>query len=304
MAVQHCRQQRLVKHSYHGALPLFRQTHATIYHLDGAAYRWSARNNRKGRHRLEAKNDETKVLVGSIVWCINGVYAFTPLVNSHFVENDDSVGWTAWLGATIFFLGGILAFLEAWSVDDDNFFGWHLVRKRDDVEAASTDAENSRGCMHVKEQVQNLEKRLKSQDLGLWAAGVQMVAATIFWMAGWTSLPIIFNSIEDKTILFAWVYWTPQLAGIGFMISGLLFMLETQKKWYKPEWLNPGWHVGFWNIIGGLGFLLCPAFGYSRKSWRQYQSALSTFWGSWAFLISSVPQLYEAVNPVQPKQAS
>lgn len=59
-----------------------------------------------------------------------------------------------------------------------------------------------------------------------------------------------------------------------------------------------------WNFVGGTGFTICGAFGYSTVHWAQYQSAFSTFWGGWAFLIGSILQLYEAVNPVNGIQQS
>jgi hypothetical protein len=90
---------------------------------------------------------------------------------------------------------------------------------------------------------------------------------------------------------------TPQIVGgCGFIASGTLFMLETQKKLYRPNFEVLGWHVGFWNLIGGVGFTLCPAFGYDTHSWAQYQASLSTFWASWAFLIGSLIQLYESLQ--------
>lgn len=61
-----------------------------------------------------------------------------------------------------------------------------------------------------------------------------------------------------------------------------------------------------WNLIGGVGFTLCPAFGYDESSWAQYQACISTFWGSWAFLIGSVIQWYESLEkfPVEVKHLS
>jgi hypothetical protein len=55
-----------------------------------------------------------------------------------------------------------------------------------------------------------------------------------------------------------------------------------------------------WNFIGAVGFTLCGAFGYASQSstGAAYQSALSTFWGGWAFLFGSVLQWFEAVNAV------
>lgn len=37
----------------------------------------------------------------------------------------------------------------------------------------------------------------------------------------------------------------------------LLFMLETQEKWYTPSFGTLGWHIGLWNLIGAFGFTVC-----------------------------------------------
>ena len=78
----------------------------------------------------------------------------------------------------------------------------------------------------------------------------------------------------------------------------LLFMLETQPNWYHIRPFHSlGWHVGFWNLIGGFGFMLCGALGIAQAQlWAQYQSACSTFWGGWAFLIGSICQWVECLN--------
>ena len=34
----------------------------------------------------------------------------------------------------------------------------------------------------------------------------------------------------------------------------ILFMLETQRAWYLPAFKVLGWHIGFWNLVGALGF--------------------------------------------------
>ncbi|KAF2191157.1 hypothetical protein K469DRAFT_720146 [Zopfia rhizophila CBS 207.26] len=132
-------------------------------------------------------------------------------------------------------------------------------------------------------------------ELGFLASFAQLIGATIFWFSGFTTLPGIYNKMSRPiTIIF---YWTPQiLGGTGFIISGTLFMLETQSRWYKPAFKTIGWWIGAWNLIGGVGFTLCPAFGYNEDSWAQYQACLSTFWGSWAFLVGSVVQWYESLD--------
>jgi hypothetical protein len=74
-------------------------------------------------------------------------------------------------------------------------------------------------------------------------------------------------------------------------------MLETQKRWYKPAFDVLGWHIGAWNLVGGIGFTLCGALGFaSSNSGCVYQGSLATFWGSWCFLIGSVIQWYESLD--------
>jgi hypothetical protein len=132
-------------------------------------------------------------------------------------------------------------------------------------------------------------------ELGFLASLFQFLGASIFWIAGLTALPGIYNHLSGPSLNGA--YWSPQvIGGSGFIISGLLFMLETQEIWYKPAFKVLGWHIGFWNFVGGLGFTLCPAFGYDAASWAVYQSSLATFWGSWAFMIGSTIQLYESLQ--------
>ncbi|KAI5275316.1 hypothetical protein E4T47_01782 [Aureobasidium subglaciale] len=140
-------------------------------------------------------------------------------------------------------------------------------------------------------------------ELGFIASLSQFLGATIFWVSGVTALPGIYNALSPG--LSDGIYWTPQVVGgAGFILSGWLFMIETQKYWWLPAPTVLGWHIGAWNLIGGIGFTLCPAFGYGTSSWAQYQASCSTFWGSWAFLIGSLIQLYESLDKTPVKTAS
>lgn len=94
-------------------------------------------------------------------------------------------------------------------------------------------------------------------------------------ISGFTALPGIINKMSPG--LTDGIYWVPQIVGgCGFVVSGTLFMLETQKKWYIPALGTLGWHIGFWNWIGGIGFTLCPCLGLDTASWAQYQASCST----------------------------
>ena len=102
------------------------------------------------------------------------------------------------------------------------------------------------------------------------------------------------------------------VGGMGFIMSSAILMYEVQTKWWRLAPGDIGWQgrwslrasltlVGFWNLIGAIGFTLCGALGYAHGSKTEYQSGLSTFWASWAFLIGSVVQLFEAIFREAPR---
>lgn len=134
-------------------------------------------------------------------------------------------------------------------------------------------------------------------ELGFLACLAQFLGVTTFWIAGFTALPGINNALASQNLLDG-IYWAPQiLGGTGFIISGILFMLETQARWYQPAFGVLGWHIGFWNLVGAFGFTLCGALGPAYgSSGAQYEASLVTFWGSWAFLIGSLVQWYESLD--------
>jgi hypothetical protein len=341
----------------------------------GIAYKWTSRNNRKGRHALaidpsripsssqhlapppttswqktakgiwrmmsvypiwDISYDVAAIFtLGSVVWVINAFFVWLPLVQPDTEFKDEELyggGVTAFIGATIFEVGSVLLLAEAVNEDRTGCFGWALERA-----LSHEDGEKGEGgeyrlrptrsqCAHHHLNRSNLvgkgnaaihssdaEKRSKTgsswtwfpslyelrthyiHELGFLASFTQLLAASVFWISGFTALPGIYNKMS-RTVTIV-LYWTPQVVGgTGFILSGLLFMLETQSRWYKPAFGTLGWWIGAWNLIGGVGFTLCPAFGYDTSEWAQYQACLSTFWGSWAFLIGSVLQWYESLE--------
>ncbi|KAF2795923.1 integral membrane protein [Melanomma pulvis-pyrius CBS 109.77] len=337
------------------------------------AYKWTSRNNRKGRHALsldltfqprEAEHLAPRITtslretirgisrmfttfpiwdisydvatiftLGSVVWVINAFFVFLPLVQPSTEFGKEELyggGITAFIGATIFELGSILLMLEAVNENKKGCIGWaieqvfshntenglgtghfqaskltcthHHFNKGNLVgkglnpttsSSTSTSSSDSRSWVWFPSMAEFRTHYI--HDLGFMASFAQLIGATIFWVSGFTALPGIYDHMSRPVIII--FYWTPQvLGGTGFIVSGTLFMLETQSKWYKPSFKTLGWWIGAWNLIGGIGFTLCPAFGYDERSWAQYQACLSTFWGSWAFLIGSVIQWYESLD--------
>jgi len=260
--------------------------------------------------------------LGSVVWVINGFAGYLPYGDSkHFEKAQESPGWTAFIGATIFELGSILGMWEAWNRGDAAHFGYEcreaasemeraLGFKTKDIKPDPEEADMEKNGASGKDMHKIPHKKWiwfstdtkYFHELGFLAAFWQLIAASIFWISGFTAIPTINTAIENNVGLLDGIFWTPQVVGgTGFMISAACIMLESQKKWYKPEFTSLGWHVGLWNEVGAIGFMLCGALGYAptTNTKAYYQSALSTFWGGWAFLIGSVIQLYEAVNPIE-----
>ncbi|KAJ6141469.1 hypothetical protein N7470_009859 [Penicillium chermesinum] len=244
-------------------------------------------------------------------------------------------GITGFIGATVFEVGSVLLLLEAVNEAQTGCFGWALeteVKREDHGSRVITGVKpDVRHCRHHHVNRGNLVgggrlvRRLSHDftegyvtardgrsfrwwpsaaelrghyihELGFLASLVQLIAATVFWIAGFTGLPGIANHMSQG--LTDGVYWVPQIVGgAGFIISGLLFTLETQKKWYLPAFHVLGWHIGIWNFIGGIGFTLCGALGpAAMHSGVEYQATLATFWGSWAFMIGSTIQWYESLQ--------
>ncbi|KAJ7253762.1 hypothetical protein B0H12DRAFT_1116515 [Mycena haematopus] len=305
-------------------------THATLVAPD-QNLAWTSRDHRKNRHlaadpktgrprqrtttlqklgnmrRIEYWNISWWVAiaftVGSIVWVINGFIAFLPFLTTHVANDPDGGGWSAWVGATIFEFGAVFGLWEAWNRRDVAQFGWNVeILIHPEKSPISTPGSEQPPAAPTKKWIWFSTDGKYFHELGFLAAFVQFWAATIFWISGFTALPAIMTAIETKPRLFNGAFWTPQvIGGTGFIIASTIIMIETQKKWYLPAPTSLGWHIGFWNLVGGIGFTLCGALGYAINSSSKiaYQSSCSTFWGGWAFLIGSVIQWYEAVNPVQ-----
>lgn len=278
--------------------------------------------------------------LGSCVWVINAFFVWLPLVqpNTEF-NNEISVGGgvSAFIGATIFEIGSVLLMFEAVNENREGCFGWALeqvagsalagrIRVRPDKDGCRhhhTNKQNFVGKGSVKgSSFDDIEKNEATystgrswvwfptwheltthyfRELGFLASLAQFCGASVFWISGFTALPGINNVLSQG--LLDGIFWTPQIVGgTGFIISGSLYMLETQETWYRPAFGVLGWHIGFWNLIGAFGFTLCGALGPAYgNSGAEYEASLATFWGSWAFLIGSVIQWYESLdkNPVE-----
>jgi len=274
--------------------------------------------------------------LGSLVWCINAFFVWLPLVDPSTEFKDEITsggGITAFIGATIFFFGSLLLMIEAVNENRADCFGWALEEV---LEERGMFRLKPDGCIHHHQNKHNFVGKGKAsegkpsldttmepkdqptsksartwtwwptwheltshyfKEVGFLACLAQMIGATIFWISGFTALPPLYDRLTTTSAQNG-AYWAPQvIGGTGFIVSGTLFMLETQQKWYLPAPKVLGWHIGVWNLIGGIGFTLCGALGFAAtNSGAVYEGSLATFWGSWCFLIGSVIQWFESLD--------
>ncbi|KAI0421753.1 hypothetical protein F5X98DRAFT_327743 [Xylaria grammica] len=258
--------------------------------------------------------------LGSAIWVINGFFAWLPVQWPSTEFNGESGtggGITAFIGATVFEIGSVLLMLEAVNENRTDCFGWALEEAIENHGFLLRP--DPKGCTHHHPVRNSLLKaggpkagkegrswewwptwsELKThyfREIGFLACLSQFIGASVFWISGFTALPHIQDHLSRPVA--NGVFWLPQVVGgAGFIISSWLFMLETQTTWYTPAPRVLGWHIGFWNLVGALGFTACGALGFaSRNNAAAYASNLSTFIGSLAFLIGSVIQWYESLD--------
>lgn len=86
-------------------------------------------------------------------------------------------------------------------------------------------------------------------DIGWLACTIQLFGVTLYGITGVVDLPGVLSSLENWQKLGA--FWVPQVvAALCFLIASLMFMLETQEKWWRLEPFVLGWWVGVWATIG------------------------------------------------------
>jgi hypothetical protein len=90
-------------------------------------------------------------------------------------------------------------------------------------------------------------------EIGFLACLTQFIGATVFLMSGIVGLPPITTKLTEGQL--NGLYWAPQIvASFLFVCSSVMFLLETQEKWYKPNPKVLGWWIGLFSTIGSLGF--------------------------------------------------
>eukprot|EP00611_Tribonema_gayanum_P024914 TRINITY_DN5579_c0_g2_i1.p1 TRINITY_DN5579_c0_g2~~TRINITY_DN5579_c0_g2_i1.p1 ORF type:complete len:474 (-),score=123.55 TRINITY_DN5579_c0_g2_i1:705-2126(-) len=143
------------------------------------------------------------------------------------------------------------------------------------------------------------------KDPGYVAAVLLLVGSLLYTWVVVAGLPgVLPDKTKDNYGLWYGVSSTPELVGsVCFVASSWILMVEVQDTRWAPKPASLGWHVTFWNLIGGLGFLVSAAFTYAAEPvacCQKYGTALALYVGSVAFLLGTYLQLVEVLNPHRP----
>lgn len=266
---------------------------------------------------------------GSAIFIACGFFYWLPLAAPSTTFHDEgniAGGVTAFIGATLFQIGAVLLIVEACNENQSGCFGWALEKafshSDDEADGSSngtpTATRAEKECMHHhmhglhKGSTMELQHpsagrkwewwptwyELKNHyfhEIGFLGSFILAVGATIFYISGIMALPGIYGNLSQG-VLYG-VYWLAYLVGgILFVVSSVLYVFETQPRWYQPAPKLLGWWIGVWNLIGSVGWTLSASFGYCSASWCSYQSNLSLLWASIAFTIGSLLLWYEALD--------
>jgi len=226
--------------------------------------------------------------LGSMVWLINGLIAILPVAGSMMASWV--MAFTALAGGFIFILGAYAAFLE-------------VINRPEHVHVRSDGKTVHAHHSHHPETYadQPLHFRLAAGEprhWGWWLNTLQLIGALVFFIACVSGVMIPAHDTFNET---RW-YWSPQMIGaVFFMLSSIMAMLEMQEHIWQPAWKSLGWLSAATNLIGAIGFFLCAWYGATSNAPETlfWGSALSTFWGSIAFLASSYLMMLEVINPVR-----
>lgn len=260
--------------------------------------------------------------VGCLLFVISGLFYWLPLVapSSEFSTEATAGGVLAFVGATLFQIGAVLLVFEACNESQTGCFGWALhlaLTGEDDDDPGKTVAKaDANSCQHhhqrrrqtaAKQQQPKADRKWTwcpswreltthyFHEIGFVASMTMAVGATVFYVCGICTLPPIYDSMSLGAIEGVY-YLTYLVGGVIFVISSVLYVLETQPTWYTPAPHLLGWHIGVWNLIGSVGWTLAASFGYCTQSWCVYQGNLTLIWASAAFFIGSMLLWYEALQ--------
>ncbi|ELR07310.1 hypothetical protein VC83_06185 [Pseudogymnoascus destructans] len=215
---------------------------------------------------------------GSVVWVINSFLVWLPSVHPSSAfrgETTNGGGISAFIGATIFEIGSIFLMIEAVNENRTQCFGWAFEEALEENGLLRL-RPSSENCTHHHPNKKNLvgNRKIPSGETaqGKLLAPNKFAEAKVLETWVWfpsltgttTSAKLASSPASPNTSLQPSsgspasppsphpilplpcgrrrrILGPPGHRGSGFIISSLLFMIETQERWWKPAPRTLGW---------------------------------------------------------------
>ncbi|KAI2487813.1 hypothetical protein Ptr902_01946 [Pyrenophora tritici-repentis] len=133
------------------------------------------------------------------------------------------------------------------------------------------------------------------REIGFNANLILFIGTAIFWVTNLLTLPGVYQRLP-RGVMYGLYYPSFLLGAISFLLSSILYILEVQRRWWKPAPHMVGWWVGMANLVGSVGWIWSACLGYCDGNWCQYQSVLALVWAPAVYLMGSLLLVYEAVE--------
>ena len=254
--------------------------------------------------------------IGCAIFIVCGLFYWLPLSypSTEFPhESGTAGGVTAFVGGTLFTIGAVFLMIEATNENQTGCFGWELeqvisehTHHHDDTEkscsATAAYRPERKVCDHLHSPHTPFLKgaagtkparkwtwwptwhELRThyfREIGFWGSFTEFIGAAIFYINCVLALPGVYPHLSQGVL---WgIYWLTYLVGgVLFIVSSALYLLETQNNWYTPAPHLLGWWVGFWNMVGSVGWTLAAVLGYCDlhvSRWSLYPSCKGVWSG-------------------------
>lgn len=270
--------------------------------------------------------------VGCALFILTGLLKVLPVAAPGTFGRPDSGkemvgGIAACIGATLFAFAGVLLIFEATNPNRARLFGKAIEQTYDQAISGDDGAESPNKAhsdgedesLRVQHLTPDNESGARSrrpeagrtwewwptkheftshytQQTGFVGSMILAIGTIIFLISGILSLPPLTQRFSPTAM--KWTYWLAFfVGGLHFAAASILYLLKSQTKWYRPTLRSLGWWVGFWDLVGSVGWTLSASFGgYCSKDWCEWQSDVSLLWASIAFFIGSSVLWYKAVE--------
>mmetsp|Transcript_15735 Transcript_15735/g.43410 ORF Transcript_15735/g.43410 Transcript_15735/m.43410 type:complete len:565 (+) Transcript_15735:62-1756(+) len=138
--------------------------------------------------------------------------------------------------------------------------------------------------------------------IGIVNALVFFIATILFFLPAALWYPMGEADAPLPSTIF-WVYVLQIIPSIGFIYVGWASMAEVSGSWLGLALGAIGWWIGFFNFLGGWGFLLYPVLFLPEEvdpgnhgDLAKWGAAFATFWGSCFFWVAGILECIEFSN--------